>query len=906
VAYYRGKRYQDALVTFKNMPIPADEIDGWIAACYQRLGDHDRASKHLDLYLEIARKNMARFPETLEEWQEFWKASPSFRPGKGVDYPFDALCDAGLRQFVEASSKNEVPSIAVLPFENMSGDPEQEYFSDGITTSIIMGLGLFTGITVKSQQTSFAFRDSPKSSEEIAEELKVDYLVEGGIRKSGDKIRVSVQLIETGSGNQIWGKQYKAELEDILELEQELSQSITGTISGRIGHKIQQSAVRKPAKNLKSYDLLLRGLYHYGKFTAGDMLTAKELMQKCIDIDPENAEAHMHLGMIHFIERLENWASDRLQSRKQSVYHCEKAIELEPDNALVQSYMAEHLISLREYERAEFHADKAIELNPNASEGYTEKAAVMGFTRRYEEAIALADHCLQLDPHSVGAGWCAGQVYRANGQYDKAIKTFRSIPNAPASIHAQIAASLAGLGRVDQAKKEMKQYQILAREQMLRYPDSREDWHLYWSEYELFQNSEDFETYFDQLLKAGLCDYLEETTDSVPSIAVLPFENMSGDPEQDYFSEGITSDIIATLSRFRGMHVIARHSTLVYKERKASLEEIAAEQQVRYILEGSIRKSGNRIRVIAELIDSHSGENCWSESYDRELDDIFAVQDEITFNITVAMKVHLNAGDRARGNASGTKSVKAWELCTQASDFEDSYIRDNINKARGLIRSALEIDPNYSFAWTTLGWLHWQEVYLAWTDSIDATLDKAENAAQKALELEPGSADAWILTGTILQARGKAQEGITACQKAVSIAPGNSEAQALTGFSFVYAGEPEKALPYYQASLRLAPNCPNWYLLLGGGIYQSKGELPKAIKIYQQAVDVEPESPLARVFLMDTLIDAGYIRKAKKIAGEIRALDDAFKVSGIIRLNSHDPIQRDRFQANMAKMGFND
>jgi adenylate cyclase len=268
--------------------------------------------------------------------------------------------------------------------------------------------------------------------------------------------------------------------------------------------------------------------------------------------------------------------------------------------------------------------------------------------------------------------------------------------------------------------------------------------------------------------------------------------------------------------------------------------------------------------------------------------------------------VHLNAGDRARGHASGTKSVKAWELCTQAADFEDSYIRDNINKARGLVRSALEIDPDYSFAWITLGWLHWQEAYLAWTDSIDTALDEAENAAHKALELEPESADAWILTGTILQARGKAQEAIAACQKAVSIAPGNSEAQALTAFAFTHASEPEKALPYHQASLRLAPNCPNWYLLVGGNIYQSKGQLQKAMEIYQQAVDVEPESPLARIFLMDTLIETGNLEKAKKIAGEIRARDDAFKVSGIIRVNSHDPVERDRFKANLEKMGFNE
>jgi len=895
--------FERSIKAFRSVPHTSPSMIAQISVCLVDLGKLDQARVEMKLYLDMASQHMPNIPASIEQWRQLWREISLLKFETDFENLFDSLLKAGLCDHINDDS-DDIPSIAVLPFENMSGDPEQEYFSDGITASIIMGLGLFTGITVKSQQTSFAFRDSSKPSEEIAVELNVDYLIEGSVRRIGSKLRLNVQLVESDSGNQIWGKQYNSEQEDILDLEQEMSSTIAATISGRIGHKIQQSAVRKPAKNLRSYDLLLRGLYHYGKFTAGDMLAAKELIQKCIDIDPENAEAHMHLGMIHLIERLENWSTDRLHSRKQSTYHCEKALELEPDNALVQAYMAEHLLSMREYERAEFHADKAIELNPNASEGYTEKAAVMGYTRRYKEALTLADHCLQLDPHSVGAGWCAGEVYRASGQYESAIKTFRSIPNPPSSIHAQIAASLAGLGRVDQARIEMKLYLNLANEQMPCYPGSREDWHLFWSEYIHFQYSEDFEIFFDQLLIAGLCDEPLELSDDIPSIAVLPFENMSGDPEQEYFSDGITNDIVTTLSCIRRLRVVARHSTLAYKEHKPTIAKIAEEQGVRYILDGSVRKSGKRIRVNVQLIDSSIGENCWAENYDRDLKDIFALQDEITKNIAVEMQVQLLSGDSAREVSAGTRSIKAWELVSMAWDLQDSYIEDNMLKARRQVDKALKLDPEYSAAWVVLGWTHWQAANVGFSESIDDSIREARNAADKALLIDPENAEALVLKGSCHITSNEPGLAVETCRKAVEISPGNAEVQALTAYALVYAGEYDIALPHHEASLRLCPICPNWFQLVGGTIYQRTGDLDKAIAAFRKGVETEPESPLCRYYLIDALMDAGREKEARACADEIRALDSRFRISGMLQSHSHNKDIREGFRANLEKVGF--
>jgi TolB-like protein/cytochrome c-type biogenesis protein CcmH/NrfG len=656
---------------------------------------------------------------------------------------------------------------------------------------------------------------------------------------------------------------------------------------------------------MQSYDLLMRGLFHINRFNPEDNAIGIGLLRECLERDPNNAIVHNHIYQAYVTEFLSGWHDPRSESLDNAGFHVTRAMELDPDIALIQADFAEYSLFTEDWDVAELHTDRALRLNPNDPETLATAAAAQASLGNVSKAIELADACHSLDPFHPWIDWVAGVAYYRGKRYEDALVTFKNMPIPADEIDGWLAACYQRLGDHEKASKHLDLYLEIARKNMARFPKTLEDWNQLWKASPSYRPGEGIDYPFDALCEAGLKQFVESSfQNDMPSIAVLPFENMSGDPEQEYFSEGITSDIIATLSRFRGMHVVARHSTLVYKERKASLEEIATEQQVRYILEGSIRKSGNRIRVNAELIDSHSGENCWSESYDRDLDDIFAVQDEITLNIAVAMKVHLNAGDRARVHASGTKSIKAWELCTRAAELEDSYIRDNINQARGLVKSALELDPNYSFAWTTLGWTHWQAAYLAWTDSIDDCLDEAEIAARKALELDPESADAWFLTGTIQQLRGQSEEAIAACQKAVSIAPGNAEGQALLAYSLAHAGEYDKALPFHEASLRLAPICPNWYLLVGGVAYFGKGLLQRAIETFQRAIDVEPESPLARIFLMDALLEAGKTEKARIIAEEIRSLDNDFKVAGIIRSISSNLKERNRFQSNLETMGF--
>jgi TolB-like protein/DNA-binding SARP family transcriptional activator/Flp pilus assembly protein TadD len=900
--YLSTGQYERAIKAFRSIPHMSPSLHAQTAAALAGMNETDKARTEMQHYLELAQAQMANFPANEHEWREYWYEAMPFQYIEDSNTFFDLLLQAGLCDQLEITV-DSMPSIAVLPFENMSGDPEQEYFSDGITSSIILSLGLFDGLAVKSQNSSFAFKNSGKSSEEISDELNVTYLVEGSFRKSAHKVRISVQLIESATGNQVWGKQYDAELEDILELEQELSQTIAGTISGRIGHTLQQSAARKAAKNLQSYDYLLRGLYYFGKFTASDFVKARQEIEKCLEIDPENSTAHTNLGMINWIDILEGWTDDQANSESLTRYHLETAIKIEPDNALAHSYFGEYLFFKRNYEQSEFHVDKAIELNPTASEGYVVKADLLGFTRRIDEAIPYADRALQLDPHSVGAGWSAGGVYQGAGQFEKAIKTYRSIPHPPASIHASIAACFNGLGLAEEARKEMKRYQELAKREMPNYPTDENAWRRLWRISQAYRYDEDFEVAFDQLVQAGLLEDLTGPFEEMPSIAVLPFENMSGDSEQGYFSDGITTDIISTLSKFRHMRIVARHSTMQYKGRNASIEDISKQQGVRYILEGSVRKSGDRIRVNADLIDSQNKQIVWSEHYDRDLDDLFAVQDEMSMNIALAMKVHLDDGEMALHRSAGTTNIKAWQLTLEAIDLQDTYIQKNILEARNMAKQAIELDPGYPYAWVSLGWTHWQEVYIGRTESFEDALAEAEKANNHALSLAPEYSEAWSLAGTIHLMKHETDEMLAAFSKAIELQPGNAEIQALTAFAYIFIGDFEQARTRNQNMLQLCPVLPNWYYLIQGQIEQFSGSLDDAIDTYRRGIDVEPDSPLCRFYLVHALVERGDEAMAKELATEIRALDSSVTGKGLVRSLSINKALRDRFQASLEKFG---
>jgi TolB-like protein len=223
-----------------------------------------------------------------------------------------------------------------------------------------------------------------------------------------------------------------------------------------------------------------------------------------------------------------------------------------------------------------------------------------------------------------------------------------------------------------------------------------------------------------------------------PSIAVLPFLNMSGDPEQEFFAEGMAEDIISGLSRYRWFFVIARSSSFSYKGRAADTRQVSRELGVRYVVEGSLRKSNGKVRVTAQLIDALSGRHIWSERYDRELNDIFAVQDEITESIVATIEPELGAVERERARRNPPGNLDAWGSYQRGLwHFYGDWTRDGVAEAKRLLQRACDLDPGFAAAYAELVFAHVAEVIRGFTDDSEATLDEAAAAAEKAVALDP-------------------------------------------------------------------------------------------------------------------------------------------------------------------------
>jgi adenylate cyclase len=319
-----------------------------------------------------------------------------------------------------------------------------------------------------------------------------------------------------------------------------------------------------------------------------------------------------------------------------------------------------------------------------------------------------------------------------------------------------------------------------------------------------------------------------------PSIAVLPFQNMSGDPEQDYFCDGLVEDIITTLSKLAGLRVIARNSTFVYKGRSVDVREAAKQLGVRYVLEGSVRKSGKRIRITAQLIDAKDGAHLWAERYDRAIDDIFAIQDEITLVLATEMQVKLTEGEQARLHYTTTHNVEAWTHWVQGlSYYRQAVTKENLGHARLCWEKALALDPGSAALSAMLGLIHCLDTRFGWWDDRETAAGKARAYTDRALEIDPGNADAYIASSALFWLNERYDEAAVDARRAVQLAPGSADLASWASQVLAQSGNPKEAVNQAEKAIALSPNHPAVYLGTLGQAYRLAGRIEEAIAAFQ-------------------------------------------------------------------------
>jgi adenylate cyclase len=364
-----------------------------------------------------------------------------------------------------------------------------------------------------------------------------------------------------------------------------------------------------------------------------------------------------------------------------------------------------------------------------------------------------------------------------------------------------------------------------------------------------------------------------------PSIAVLPFANMSTDPEQEFFADGMAEDIIAALSQISALSVIARNSSFAYKDRAVKVQDIASDLEVRYILEGSVRKSGNRARITAQLIDALNGHHLWAERYDRELDDVFEVQDEITRNVAIALQVELLSGEHARIWQSGTRSFDAWQCQIRGVQGFYKFTPEGRREALECFEKAVSIDAEYLQAWAALGHTLFQAARFGDADDPAPFLERAEQISNKLLEHENGQANGYALQSNLRQREGQHDLALTAARHAVELAPDSPDHRGRLALVLLYGGEPKEALKQFGISTQLSPNFPNWFTVIPLMAYYFLGDLEKARESAEQSLASFPDYPYAYVNLTGIYSALGLHAKAHDMATHLLRLQPTFSLA---------------------------
>jgi len=398
-----------------------------------------------------------------------------------------------------------------------------------------------------------------------------------------------------------------------------------------------------------------------------------------------------------------------------------------------------------------------------------------------------------------------------------------------------------------------------------------------------------------------------------PSIAVLPFKNMSGDPGDEYFADGLTENIIGGLSKIPEMFVIASNSSFTYKGKSVKVQQVAEDLGVRYVLEGSIQKFADQLRVTAQLIDALKGHHLWAEKYDRKMENLFSVQDDITLNIVIALQVKLTEGEQARVRHS-TENLEAWALAAKAHSLFETYAREDIARARELFKKAAELDPNYAYAWSYLGWTYYNDgvFHSAYYDR-KKSFESASIMAEKALSVDNKSSVAHALLGAVYLSQKKYDEAEAIGKKTIDLDPNNSENHAAVAMTMQNIGKFEEAIALLKQAMRLNPYYPNWYLARLGMCYQMMGRYEESAAAFEEMIkryrERETAAPWDRLYLglAATYSMMGRLEEARDLVSKSREFNPKMTV-GLWRerLQYKDPEHTERILDSLRTVGLPD
>ena len=389
-----------------------------------------------------------------------------------------------------------------------------------------------------------------------------------------------------------------------------------------------------------------------------------------------------------------------------------------------------------------------------------------------------------------------------------------------------------------------------------------------------------------------------------PSIAVLPFDNMTGDPDQEFFCDGITENIISALSQVPKLFVIGRNSTFAYKNEPVKIQQIRNELGADYVLEGSIQKSNKRIRITVQLINSKSGHHEWAETYDRGLSDFFELQDEIAVQIIGALQLKLTEGEQIRSRMRGIDDIRVAIKLFKGIYYMRSMDKESNSLAITTANEIIELEPEISTGYSLLGASYLIRIQLAACDSVLFCLGRAAEATKHALALDESDSDVHLLASYLFTIKGELQKAIAEAKIAIALNPNSADAYDQLGTILIYDHRPAEAMEYINKAIRLNPIPPAYYLHHLAWTYRDLGRYDEAIDIYLKCTKLQPKLIWPYIHLAYSYSMIGNQKKAKFYASEVLRLDPDYSLKGYHRrLPYRNKTKVDQFVEVLHKAG---
>jgi adenylate cyclase len=764
------------------------------------------------------------------------------------------------------------PSIAVLPFVNMTGDLEQEYLGDGITEQIITNLSKIPKLFVIASHSTFTYKRKPVKVRQVGQDLGVRYVLEGNVHRTGDRVKIEAQLTDAMTANQLWTEDYDKALKDIFAVQDEIMMKIIASLKIELTEEEKAHVYERATLNLEAYLKWFQGLNYFLRQNKDDNALARQVVEEAIALDPQFASGYALLAYIHLYDARYGWSRSPANSMGLAVELAKKTLALDVNEAGARALLGHIHLLQGQYAKAIAEGQKAVSVDPNAPRYIALLALTLCNSGNPKEAIVLLKKAIRLNPKP--PAWYLqnlGRAYLLTGQFEEAITAYKKVlrlnPDYLAA-RTDLAATYILLGREDEALAQAARILKINPEFSLEY----------WAKTLRIRNQADLDLIIGSLRKAGLPETSPLELPDKPSIAVLPFANVSGNPKEEYLSDGIAEQIITALSKVPHMFVIARNSSFTYKGKPVMVQQVGQELGVRYVLEGSTQRSGDRVRITAQLIDAQTGHHLWAERYDRDLKDIFALQDEITMKVITALQVNLTEREQARIYRKGTNNLDAYLKFLKA---REQLYRMNIEGntlSRQILEEVIAIDPNYSMAHRFLGSTYMMDVWFGATKNPRQSLAGAIEIEKKAIALDDTNASAHGILSLLYTMTRHYEKGIAEGELAIALDPNSADAHGFFAMTLRFAGRPKEAIALLEKAIRLNPFPPTWYYQQLGGVCFLTGQYDDAISAFKKALQSKPNNLFAHIGLAMTYVLSEREEEARAEAAAVLRINPKFSL----------------------------